>query len=299
MSENTTPADETKNTPVSNSVDNKDNASASNSKPEAQANQTESTSQPAKKEPIQGVRDTRANKGEDSPEGGNSSQPDKSGSAESRKKPTKATKQDQNSSDNDANNGNQNKSGNQSQNANRRGRRGRKTTDQPVAKNAKRRVSVDPSKVAKKAWKIFLAEVGEEGLALIGDKEGKDLTKRSFKLAELFQEEVAFRIAQAKQDKKSDKQERKQTRAPIKRAKNDSADSKPAVDSKDTDSTPAPAKVKVKTPRPAKKAAQKEAVEESKLEASTDSVVVEPVKTDKIEYVKPDTAKTASPEEGA
>jgi hypothetical protein len=47
----------------------------------------------------------------------------------------------------------------------------------------------DPDKVAKNAWKIFLAEVSEEGVALIGDNDARELTRRCFRLAEIFMEE--------------------------------------------------------------------------------------------------------------
>ena len=39
------------------------------------------------------------------------------------------------------------------------------------------------------AWKIYLAEVSEEGVALIGDNDAKDLSRRCFRLAEIFVEE--------------------------------------------------------------------------------------------------------------
>lgn len=52
---------------------------------------------------------------------------------------------------------------------------------------------VDPGKVARKAWRIYLAEVSEEGLALISDQDAKELTRRSFRLAEVFLEEAARR----------------------------------------------------------------------------------------------------------
>lgn len=48
---------------------------------------------------------------------------------------------------------------------------------------------LDPEKLSKKAWKIFLAEVSEEGVALIGDNDARELSRRCFRLAELFLEE--------------------------------------------------------------------------------------------------------------
>lgn len=55
------------------------------------------------------------------------------------------------------------------------------------------RTNADPEKVAKKAWKIFLAEVSEEGVALIGDNDARELARRCFRLAELFLEEESRR----------------------------------------------------------------------------------------------------------
>jgi len=53
----------------------------------------------------------------------------------------------------------------------------------------KQRPRLDPDKVAKKAWKIYLAEVSEEGVALIGDNDARELSRRCFRLAEIFLEE--------------------------------------------------------------------------------------------------------------
>lgn len=55
------------------------------------------------------------------------------------------------------------------------------------------RVKVDPETLAKFAWKIYLAEVSEEGVALIGDNDAKDLSRRCFRLAEIFLEEQSRR----------------------------------------------------------------------------------------------------------
>lgn len=64
---------------------------------------------------------------------------------------------------------------------------GRKPRDEPPNKSQRSRL--DPEKVANKAWKIFLAEVSEEGVALIGDNDARELSRRCFRLAELFLEE--------------------------------------------------------------------------------------------------------------
>ena len=55
------------------------------------------------------------------------------------------------------------------------------------------RVKIDPEVLATRAWKIYLSEVSEEGVALIGDTDAKELARRCFKLAEIFIEEQARR----------------------------------------------------------------------------------------------------------
>jgi hypothetical protein len=57
----------------------------------------------------------------------------------------------------------------------------------------KPRVRLDPEKVAKNAWKIYLAEVSEEGVALIADNDARELARRCFRLSELFLEEAERR----------------------------------------------------------------------------------------------------------
>jgi hypothetical protein len=51
------------------------------------------------------------------------------------------------------------------------------------------RAKIDPESLAKSAWKIYLAEISEEGVALIGDNDARDLARRCFRLAEIFMEE--------------------------------------------------------------------------------------------------------------
>ncbi len=60
--------------------------------------------------------------------------------------------------------------------------------NQRPAQNPRRKP--DPEKVAKNAWKIFLAEVSEEGVALIGDNDARELARRCFRLSEIFLEEA-------------------------------------------------------------------------------------------------------------
>ena len=61
------------------------------------------------------------------------------------------------------------------------------------------KVKVDKKIVTKRAWKIFLGEVNEEGLALIGDKEARELAKRSLRVAEIYSLEEAAQVAKGKQ----------------------------------------------------------------------------------------------------
>ena len=55
------------------------------------------------------------------------------------------------------------------------------------------RVRIDNDLLAKFAWKIYLAEVSEEGVALVGDGDARELARRCFRLAELFLEEQGRR----------------------------------------------------------------------------------------------------------
>ncbi|MFU8892758.1 MAG: hypothetical protein ACNA8L_03930 [Luteolibacter sp.] len=49
----------------------------------------------------------------------------------------------------------------------------------------------DPADLSRKAWKIYLAEVSEEGIALINDQEAREVARRCFRLAEVFLDEQA------------------------------------------------------------------------------------------------------------
>lgn len=68
----------------------------------------------------------------------------------------------------------------------RKRRRGRSDGSESVSRP---KLQVDPEVLSKAAWKIYLAEISEEGVALIGDKDAKELAKRCFRLAEIFLEE--------------------------------------------------------------------------------------------------------------
>ena len=72
-----------------------------------------------------------------------------------------------------------------------RGRQGKSQADEP-------KVKLDDKKVAKRAWKIFLGEVGEEGLALIADKDAREMARRSLRVAEIYSREEAALYKKAK-----------------------------------------------------------------------------------------------------
>ena len=48
------------------------------------------------------------------------------------------------------------------------------------------RPKIDPDLLAGRAWKIYLSEISEEGVALVGDNDAKELARRCFRLAEIF-----------------------------------------------------------------------------------------------------------------
>jgi hypothetical protein len=64
--------------------------------------------------------------------------------------------------------------------------------------------SVDVEELAKRAWKIYQADVSEEGIALIDNSTGRQLALRSFELARVFLEEKARqeRLCNASADSK-------------------------------------------------------------------------------------------------
>jgi hypothetical protein len=66
-------------------------------------------------------------------------------------------------------------------------------SQQQARPNQPQRVKLDAEQLAKFAWKIYLAEVSEEGVALVGDNDARELSRRCFRLAEIFLEEQARR----------------------------------------------------------------------------------------------------------
>jgi len=59
---------------------------------------------------------------------------------------------------------------------------------QPASKHR-----VDPGALTKAAWKIYLAEISEEGVSLVGDQDARELARRCFRLAEIFLDESGRR----------------------------------------------------------------------------------------------------------
>ncbi|MBC8125762.1 MAG: hypothetical protein H8M99_01260 [Gloeobacteraceae cyanobacterium ES-bin-144] len=64
---------------------------------------------------------------------------------------------------------------------------------QAARQNHPPRPKIDSELLARFAWKIFLSEVSEEGVALVNDNDAKELSRRCFRLAEIFLEEQARR----------------------------------------------------------------------------------------------------------
>jgi hypothetical protein len=63
-----------------------------------------------------------------------------------------------------------------------------------LRREAEDRARMPIDDLCKKAWKIYLAEVSEEGVELFPDNDARELARRSFRLAEIFmQEEMRVR----------------------------------------------------------------------------------------------------------
>ncbi|MGB0993173.1 MAG: hypothetical protein ACPG32_11985, partial [Akkermansiaceae bacterium] len=60
------------------------------------------------------------------------------------------------------------------------------------------KVKLDKKLIAKRAWKIFHSEVSEEGLALINDKDARELARRSLRVAEIYSREEALKKGKKK-----------------------------------------------------------------------------------------------------
>jgi len=86
-----------------------------------------------------------------------------------------------------------------------RGRQQGQGEQQQEAPNAK----IDTKTVAARAWKIFVGEVNEEGLALIADKDARELARRSLRIAEIYTREEAVLLQKGKKATKIRKAESK------------------------------------------------------------------------------------------
>lgn len=139
--------------------------------------------QKSKKEPIQGVRDSRTKKDDADEQRPEVTKQTVEVKEEAPAKSERVQNEEPSRSQSDDD------EASQGGNRNRRGRRGRKTTEQAAPPVRQDVCKLDHKDLSAKAWKIFMGEVNEEGLALIGDKDAKELAKRSFRLAELFLEE--------------------------------------------------------------------------------------------------------------
>jgi hypothetical protein len=65
------------------------------------------------------------------------------------------------------------------------------------------KIKLDAKMVAKRAWKIFLSEVSEEGLALIADKDAREFARRSLRVAEIYslEEEISLQKGASKNER--------------------------------------------------------------------------------------------------
>lgn len=79
----------------------------------------------------------------------------------------------------------------------RRNKRGNQGEERQQAYVAPRDISAKT--LSKRAWKIFLGEVTEEGLALMDDNTSREVARRAFKVAEAFLIEEARRKQMGKE----------------------------------------------------------------------------------------------------
>lgn len=75
----------------------------------------------------------------------------------------------------------------------RRNKKGNGSEDRPLMQDAASFKQLDCKKVASRAWKMFLAEVSEEGLALMDDQTAREAARRAFRCAEFFMMEESRR----------------------------------------------------------------------------------------------------------
>ena len=84
--------------------------------------------------------------------------------------------------------------GNEGGSGNRRKRRRNRNRNRENAQQQQQPQTtpqVDKEELVRRAWKIFLGEVTEEGLALMDDRTAAEASRRAFRVAELFLIEAA------------------------------------------------------------------------------------------------------------
>ena len=86
--------------------------------------------------------------------------------------------------------GNEGNGGGKNRRKRRRNRNRNRDNEQtpPQSYNAP---AIDADELVRRAWKIYLGEVTEEGLALMDDRTAAEASKRAFRVAELFLIEAA------------------------------------------------------------------------------------------------------------
>jgi hypothetical protein len=82
-----------------------------------------------------------------------------------------------------------------------RGRRAAKT-----ASSSRAVEPLDTDELSKRAWKIYQADVAEEGITLIDNSSARQLALRSFELARVFLEEEARQVKLSKPAKESNRE---------------------------------------------------------------------------------------------
>lgn len=75
----------------------------------------------------------------------------------------------------------------------RRNKKGNGSEDRQPMQDSASFKQLDGKKVASRAWKMFLAEVSEEGLALMDDQTAREAARRAFRCAEFFMMEESRR----------------------------------------------------------------------------------------------------------
>lgn len=85
--------------------------------------------------------------------------------------------------------GNEGNGGGKNRRKRRRNRRNRDNDNSQQPQQAA--TKVDPDELVRRAWKIYLGEVTEEGLALMDDRTAAEASRRAFRVAELFLLEAA------------------------------------------------------------------------------------------------------------